>query len=83
MLQFDIGNSFLALLANGQSLTFQAIDLLRTYPFLPVAPQHTSLASNSTTDNDAARGSAARYRAIEAPEIPLPTMTTSAFAGSS
>ena len=50
---------------------------------LPVAPQHASLASRSTTLFPLALSSSARYLAADVPVMPLPTMTISASAGSS
>jgi hypothetical protein len=50
---------------------------------LPVAPQHASLASSSTTDLPFALSSSERYLAAEVPVMPLPTITTSASAGRS
>lgn len=50
---------------------------------LPVAPQHASLASRSTMLLPLALSSSARYLAADVPVMPLPTMTTSASAGSS
>lgn len=47
----------------------------------PVAPQHASLASNITTFRFSSGYSSRRWKADDAPHIPLPMMTTSAFVG--
>ncbi len=47
----------------------------------PVAPQHASLASNITIFRIFPRSSCLRKCAAQAPDIPLPMMTTSACVG--
>jgi hypothetical protein len=47
----------------------------------PVAPQHASLASNITIFRFFPRSSCRRKCAAQAPDIPLPMMTTSACVG--
>jgi len=49
---------------------------------LPVAPQHASRASNITILRSLPSSFSRRKRAADAPEIPLPMITRSAFVGS-
>lgn len=56
---------------------------MRIFRTRPVAPQHASRASSITMLFPFERSSWARYRAMEAPVMPLPMITISASLGSS